>query len=144
MDKKQSRIIEKIKERLLESVDEWVGSDIPEEGDEDFDAWQLKLDSINDVRNIRDVIDVLESSSNDLESFFVSNSTQLISAGLDPADVPIGVVAELGEKVFEKSSSDRRSRTFVYLYDKTHFVVTKSISAITRNKRHALKAAGGR
>jgi hypothetical protein len=48
-------------------VDEWLGNDIPDEGDEDYDRWQMMLVDIDDVRSLSDVIAFLESRGRDDE-----------------------------------------------------------------------------
>ena len=56
---------EKLKIYLLAELDEWLGFDIPEEGDEDYDTWQFRLQTIEDIKSTQDVRDYLSGLGRD-------------------------------------------------------------------------------
>ena len=47
-------LIEQVKQSLLAELSEWIGFDIPEEGEEDHVTWQLRLQLIDDIGSIED------------------------------------------------------------------------------------------
>lgn len=141
MNKARKEIIESMKSDLLKHVDEWVGMDIPVEGTEDYEPWQLKLHEIDTIENIQDVIEYVERQSLNLDDFFLCGEYQVLSAGLDPDDVPQTLVAELGELIAEQSSSEE-SWGKVYLFDGKYFVFNVGETKIVELKADALEIAG--
>jgi len=53
--KKKQELINEIRANLQFELDEWLGNDYPDEGTEDYDLWQRKLSSINNIDNIEDI-----------------------------------------------------------------------------------------
>jgi len=48
--------LESIKSILYDSVNEWVGFDIPTEGTNDYAQWQSMLLDIDDIKTLKDVV----------------------------------------------------------------------------------------
>lgn len=48
-------------------VEEWLGNDIPDEGTEDYERWQMMLVDIDDVGSVADAIEFLEALGRDDE-----------------------------------------------------------------------------
>jgi len=69
-------IITKMKIELLDEVAEWLGSDIPEENTEDYDAWQSRLMEIEEIRSFADIKDYLENRGRDAEEFLEASEVQ--------------------------------------------------------------------
>ncbi|MCX7196551.1 MAG: hypothetical protein NTW37_00735 [Proteobacteria bacterium] len=69
MTTQESKLVEQIKADLLSRLEEWLGSDIPDEGTEDYDTWQYKLEEIEAIESVSDVIEYAESSLPDSEAF---------------------------------------------------------------------------
>ncbi|MBY0436618.1 MAG: hypothetical protein K2W80_00400 [Burkholderiales bacterium] len=69
MTTQESKLVEQIKADLLSRVEEWLGSDIPDEGTDDYDTWQSKLEEIEAIESVSDVIEYAESSLSDSEEF---------------------------------------------------------------------------
>jgi len=60
---------------LRARVDEWLGNDIPEEDDDDYDHWQSMLAEIDAIESLEDVIEYLgdgEDAAKFLEEYEVS------------------------------------------------------------------------
>ncbi len=64
------KTIESMKLTLLGELDEWVGFDVPDEGTEDYDAWQLRLQLIEDIESYADVYDYLNGDDERAKEFF--------------------------------------------------------------------------
>ena len=122
MNKVRNEIIRNMKSDLLMRVDEWLGMDIPDEGTEDYDTWQSKLDEIDAIENITDVINYGESSGLDVDNFFVCGEYEVISAGLNSKDVPLALVTEI-ENLIAEQSRDEALWMKVYCFDKKYFVI---------------------
>ena len=69
MTTQESKLVEQIKADLLSRLEEWLGSDIPDEGTENYDTWQYKLEEIVAIESVSDVIEYAESSLPDSEAF---------------------------------------------------------------------------
>lgn len=78
-------------------VDEWLGFDIPDEGSEDYERWQSMLMDIEDIQNIGDVREYLESRGQNFVQFCMDGEYDLIAAGLSPMDVPTTIIESFGE-----------------------------------------------
>lgn len=141
MSKKQKDIVESMKQDLIGRVDEWVGMHVPAEGTEDYDSWQQKLAEIDDIKTIHDVINYLEGESQKIDDFFITGQYNVISAGLESAQVELEVIKALGEKVAEQSWSGG-SWVNVYLYDAKYFVITEVGTTAFDDEASAFKSAG--
>ncbi len=130
-----------MKSDLRGRVDEWVGTHVPAEGTEDYESWQAKLAEIDAIENIQDVIDYVESEGFDLDDFFMCGEYKVISAGLDPNDVPLGLISEIGELVAEQSWSGG-SWVNVYLFDGKYFIVSEVETRVADTEADAIKIAG--
>ena len=53
---------------LNSQLQEWLGSDIPTEGTEDYEIWQLKISLIEQVESISDVYELSEGGDFNLPS----------------------------------------------------------------------------
>lgn len=53
---------------LNSQLQEWLGFDIPAEGTEDYDIWQMKISLIEQVKSISDVYSLCESGDFNLPS----------------------------------------------------------------------------
>ena len=62
--------IQEIKIYLLQIIEEWTGSDIPEEGEEDFDTLRDMHSWVESIETIGEVIDFLEGQGIDPEDWF--------------------------------------------------------------------------
>lgn len=130
-----------MKSDLLKRVDEWVGIDVPFEGTEDYKTWQWKLDAIDEIENIQDVIGYVESMGLDLNDFFSCGEYKVLSAGLDPNAVPQALVAELGELIAEQSLPEE-SWVKIYFFDGKYFVINEVETKIVDLEADALEIAG--
>lgn len=74
-------LVENMKLSLLAELDEWLGFDIPEEGEEDYDAWQFRLQEIEDIKSTKDVCDYLSGLGRDEEGIaeFLANFDLTVS-----------------------------------------------------------------
>lgn len=141
MIKIKKEIIESMKSDLLKYVDEWVGMDIPVEGTEDYETWQLKLNTIDAVENIQDIIEYVENMGLDLDDFFLSGEYNVLSAGLDPSVVPQALVEKLGELIAEQSLSEE-SWVKIYFFDERYFVVNEMGTKIVDLEADAFEISG--
>lgn len=64
-----AQLIEDLKQHFLDGLSEWLGSDIPEEGDEDYDTWQSRLEQIERINTLDDALEYAEAYVGDLEEF---------------------------------------------------------------------------
>ena len=65
-------LLEKMKLELLDDVSEWLGSDIPSEDTEDYEAWQDRLHEIEQISSFADINAYLENLGQDTAEFFES------------------------------------------------------------------------
>lgn len=137
----QNRTIEEMKSALRQGVDEWLGYDIPAEDTEDYERWQSMLADIEDIKNLQDVIDYVESSGQDAAEFFMCGRYDLIDAGMNPNDIPIKIVADCGDVIASQKLPDG-APVAVYLYCEKYFVVRDGVTKILDNELDALQAAG--
>lgn len=63
-------LVEEMKVQLLDGVSEWLGSDIPVEGTEDYDTWQDRLQEIEQIRSFAEINAYLENVGRDTTDFF--------------------------------------------------------------------------
>ena len=141
MGETRAEVIESMKMHCLSRVDEWIGMDVPDEGTEDYDTWQSKLADIDAIDNIDDVIEYVENSGWELDEFFVVGLYDVITAGLDPSQVPRELITQAGELVAEKQSPGRSGGN-VYLFDGKYFIVNDGKTRVADTKAKALKIAG--
>ena len=59
--------LSEMKAALMFTVEEWLGNDIPDEGTEDYDRWQMMLVDIDDIVSLSEVIEFLEYLGRDDE-----------------------------------------------------------------------------
>lgn len=129
-----------MKSDLMGRVDEWIGIDVPGEGAEDYESWQSKLSEIEAIQSIQDVIDYVHGEGFDLEGFFVGGRYDVISAGLNPGDVPSGLIFEAGELIAQSTSDGLWVN--VYLFDGKYFVVNAAETKIADARADAIRIAG--
>jgi len=137
----RQRAIDSMKRDLLARVNEWVGTDYPSEGSEDFDAWKAKLAEIDHIECVQDVVDYVEGEHFDVNSFFIEGNHELISAGIAAEEVPLAVVKELGEQIAERACAGG-SWVHTYHYDGKYFVAKKTGVEVFDDEGVALKSAG--
>lgn len=65
----EAKLVAKIKERFLAELDQWIGIDIPDEGTDDYDTWQSRLEQIEAIETIEDVHEYAESIGLDMDEF---------------------------------------------------------------------------
>tara|TARA_B100000575_G_scaffold288725_1_gene289245 strand:+ start:914 stop:1243 length:330 start_codon:yes stop_codon:yes gene_type:complete len=65
-------LLGKMKLELLDDVSEWLGSDIPSEDTEDYEAWQDRLREIEQISSFADINVYLENLGQDTAEFFES------------------------------------------------------------------------
>ena len=65
-----NELVEEMKLELLDGVSEWLGSDIPAEGTEDYDTWQDRLQEIEQIRSFAEINAYLEDIGRDTTDFF--------------------------------------------------------------------------
>ncbi len=70
--KDMSELLEKMKLELLDDVSEWLGSDIPSEDTEDYEAWQDRLHEIKQISSFADINVYLENLGQNTAEFFES------------------------------------------------------------------------
>jgi hypothetical protein len=141
MSQVRKEIIERMKSDLLKQVDEWVGMHRPVEGSEDYATWQWKLDTINSIETIDDVIEYVECNFLDINDFFLTGEYELITAGLAPEKVPTSIVSELGELIAEQVlPSDAKCQ--IFFFDGKYFVLDESRTQIVDSEKEALMIAG--
>jgi hypothetical protein len=138
MNKKPDPIAE-VRSILEYEIDEWLGSDIPDEGTEDYEQWQAKVSEVADLTDIYGVIDYLSDDGRDADQFFIDHEIGLLSAGLEAADVPVRVIEALGEKIGGGPSASGADAT-AYLYDGHCFVVRNREATHYPDKAAALAA----
>lgn len=141
MSQVRKEIIERMKSDLLKQVDEWVGTHRPVEGSEDYATWQWKLDTINSIETIDDVIEYVECNFLDINDFFLTGEYELITAGLAPEKVPTSIVSELGELIAEQVlPSDAKCQ--IFFFDGKYFVLDGTRTQIVDSEKDALTIAG--
>jgi len=64
-----SELIKNIREDLASQLSEWVGIHVPDEEDEDYLIWKEKLNAINAIHTIEDVIAYAECYIQDSDEF---------------------------------------------------------------------------
>jgi hypothetical protein len=137
----RTEVIKRMKSDLLGRVAERFGMDMPKEGSEDYESWHSKLAEIDGIENIQEVVVYLESEGFDLEDFFLCGEYEVISAGLNPDDVPNNLFTELGELVAEQTW-EGGSWVNIYLYDRKYFVLNEVETSIADTEAEALKLGG--
>lgn len=141
MSQVRKEIIERMKSDLLKQVDEWVGMHRPVEGSEDYETWQTKLDSINAIQTIDDVIEYVECDGIDLNDFFLTGEYELITAGLAPEKVPSFIISELGELIAERAlPSDAKCE--IFFFDGEYFVLDGTRTQLINSEKEAFTIAG--
>lgn len=140
MNKAQREIVDSMKHHLHGRVSEWLGNDIPDEGDEDFDTWQEKVASIYAIESIDDVVAYLEDEGIDEDDFYTTGDYLLISAGMKPEHVPGQVVSELGDCIAEQTW-ENGSWVNVYAYDGKFFVINEVETTAFDDRNAAMKSA---
>jgi len=141
MSQARIEIIERMKSDLLKQVDEWVGMHRPVEGSEDYETWQWKLDTINSIETIDDVIEYVECNFLDINDFFLTGEYELITAGLAPEKVPSSIVSELGELIAEQVLPND-AKCEIFFFDGKYFVLDGTRTQIVDSKNEALMIAG--
>lgn len=134
-------ILRQMKDGLQEMVDEWLGNDIPDEGDAAFETWQRKLVEIEDIESIEDVIAYLEKEQADVEGFFACGDYAVVTAGLEPSCVPLELVMQAGELLAEQTWRNGSS-VAVYEFDETYFVINDAGMTVAASRTEALRSAG--
>ena len=64
----ESRLLRLCVEDLENQVQEWLGFDIPKEGTEDYETWQMKTSLIEQVESISDIHELCEGGDFNLPS----------------------------------------------------------------------------
>jgi hypothetical protein len=118
-----NQYIEKIKSSLRDRVEEWLGFDIPEEGTEDYATWMSKVDEVEDIVSIRDLVDYLESERIEFSEFVINGQYDLVAAGMEPKDIPRSVIEGLGEEV-DLARKNAPIEYRVYNYGGKYFVLS--------------------
>ena len=62
--------LEEMNSQLHFELSEWLGSDIPEEGSEDYETWQSRANEIDDIKSYGDVYQYLRWEDEKAEEFF--------------------------------------------------------------------------
>jgi len=75
MEITQQEKIEEIKMHLYFELEEWVGNDIPEEGEEDYDTWQRRYNTITSFTTLDEIKEYFEDTGRDFDQFFEENKT---------------------------------------------------------------------
>lgn len=109
-----NQTIENMKARLAQRVEEWTGSYVPEEGDDDYEAWSYKFDEVRELDSIKDVSEYVESEHLDFCDFVIAGEYDLVSAGMKPVDIPKRVVLELGEETFGQLEGSHNQNVISY------------------------------
>ncbi|MEQ1634639.1 MAG: hypothetical protein ABL997_19835 [Planctomycetota bacterium] len=65
----EAKLVAEIKERFLAELDQWIGIDIPDEGTDDYDTWQSRLEQIEAIEAMVDVLEYAESYAPDMDEF---------------------------------------------------------------------------
>ncbi len=125
----------------MDSVSEWVGSSIPDEGTEDHDRWTSMLEAVDDIKTLDDVIEYLELNQADVDDFFVTGQFDLIAAGMEPTDVPAEVASSSGLKIASQQWSGG-SWVDVYEYKGYFFVINEVEKTVFNTEEKALESAG--
>jgi hypothetical protein len=115
-------IVEQLKQQLDHQLQEWLGSNIPKEGTDDYERWQSRQQAIDDVQTIYDVQEYLDSEGIDSDQFFIDSQTQLLNAGMEPDDISAEVVTALGREV-DREEWAGGSWSTVYEYNGLWFVI---------------------
>jgi hypothetical protein len=69
MPSKNEELIKEIRASLTAELEEWLGFDIPDEGEDDYDVWQERLAAIEAIENVEDVIAYAEGFVSDSDEF---------------------------------------------------------------------------
>jgi len=67
-----NNIIKEMKSALRSELSEWLGFDIPDEDDDDFETWTSRSAMIEDLSSFRDVYEYLGGDDQRAEEFFAS------------------------------------------------------------------------
>jgi hypothetical protein len=71
-EKEFLQLIEKMKTELLHDVSEWLGSELPDAGTEDYETWQEWLKEIDEIRSFGDIYEYLDARGRNIDEFFES------------------------------------------------------------------------
>ncbi|NCB72771.1 MAG: hypothetical protein EOM45_13455 [Clostridia bacterium] len=140
MSKDKKEVIERMKYDLLMQVDEWAGMYTPVQGTEDYDTWQLKLDTIDAIENIHDVIEYVECNFLDLNDFFLTGGYELLTAGLAPEKIPSSIVSGLGELIAERVLPND-AKCEIFFFDGKYFVIDGTKMQIAESEKEAFMIA---
>jgi len=136
--------VKSMRSSLQARVDEWVGSDIPNRGTEDYTRWMLKLQDVEDVASVEDVIEYCDADGVDFADFVISGEFDLVRAGMTLTDIPEAVVSELGEPV-DLPDEAAQAGAAVFMYGGKCFVLpsleTEALS-VFGNVADALRSLG--
>lgn len=61
--------ISEVKRQLHWVIEEWLGNDIPEEGDEDYEKWQSMEAELDAVQTMSDAVEYLNDNGRDVQAF---------------------------------------------------------------------------
>ncbi len=63
-----------VKECLMSEVEEWLGQDIPSEGEEDYETWMSKVAEIEALESIEDLIGYFDGDEEAAEEYIAQLS----------------------------------------------------------------------
>lgn len=69
MKKKTQELVNDVRAELRFKLDEWLGNDYPDEGTEDYDTWQRRLSTINNIKNVEDIYAYAAEFEQDEDTF---------------------------------------------------------------------------
>lgn len=96
-----TEILEHMKSALHAELSEWLGSDIPDEGTDDFDTWTSKANEIDGISSFSDVYDCLDQDDQRAKNFFLAISgLMILSLSSDPArhkQVPVACLLQVNQ-----------------------------------------------
>ena len=64
--------LKEMKSTLHSKLSEWIGFDIPNECNEDYEVWTSRASEIDDISSFRDVYAYLQEDDDRAEEFFAS------------------------------------------------------------------------
>jgi len=138
-DSRDSKTIRSIKNALMWIVEEWVGSDIPKEGSEDYATWMILLETVENFKTINDLPEALSFFGKDYTDFIIEGEYDLVEAGMDPKEIPRLVIEELGDDIEEALDEELISTKLPSLQDsKGYWYGGKYFVFLTKNSEERL------
>jgi|LauGreDrversion4_2_1035121.scaffolds.fasta_scaffold273941_1 hypothetical protein len=134
-------LIDSLKTVIASQIFAQFGATAKPENAEKHERRQMMLDALESVKTIYDIADYLDRAGRDSDEFFIAYQVPLVTAGMDPLDVPSEVIQSLGSEVASEAWANG-SWAEVYKYDGVFFAIDETEIRVFKTLREASASAG--